>query len=611
MIWNILWNELPQGSDKREGDFSIKTTTSKKEFQRHEQMQKALDYIVENLRGEITLEALCEKTKYSSTYFVKKFREYYGHPWERFVNMLRMRMAAEEILKGGGNSLILLAEKYGFSGPNAFYKAFKRELGVSPTEFRKNGVEVPDIPIPENINGKKLFRHFLTSQDRHILGKIIKPEIPMDRETILSDCAYPLDHCMDIFQFKGPLDQIGLWWGEKRDEYLYVLGHEIMPEQEVRQYEETGMKRLILPGSSYALFTIEISDTLEETLRNHRAMVYYVMKVWQKINHKVGNIMRYTYEEFTQNYTRLWFPLYEGMPQNESIHDYNDRGTRSWIPYIDQNLTSNMLIEDMAAFYNYSERHLRRSFEDIHKISLSEYIREKRLYKAAEEMNGLQGDKPKSIIVRKYNFRNLETFRRQFVDCFGAEPGDYLDVTSKLFNPAEHISGFQGKIQSSFQKIEELKMVGTILRKPEQDKSTWREMPIPEIAAYWMQHDSEGLVGTKYECKMPGTEDKIGIWIEGTKPGEPEYILGPVVDEFINIPEHFFQVRLPAGNYIVLESKQESDEYNLSDVYYMLRQYTDFEWFKQGRNMIRYNRSKKTFIRYYGRKLHYYIPVHY
>ena len=572
-------------------------------------MQDSINYIMEHLDGEITLQDLCSKANYSEAHFVKKFKEYYGQSWERFITMLRMRRAAKELLEDD-ISVSKLSEKYGFYGSNTFNKAFKREIGISPREFRKSRMNIPEMPIPETIHGKKLFRHYVRMEDKTVYGRAITLNKSVKDIDRLYDCAYPLEYRKDLFKFRGALDQIGFWWSEAEDEMYYVLGTEAIPQGEEGTQENDDIKKFTLPGTGYVMFSIEISDTLEETLLAHRAMVYYVMMVWQMINHKVGNTMLYTFEEFTKNYTRLWLPLYKGMPGDEMIDSQESNGVDSFIPYIDQHVTTDLSMENMAAYYNYSERHLRRTIKIHYELSLAELIKKRRLYLAAGEISQTEDELEKMKIARKYQFRNIDSFQKQFEEEFHTDSDNYQEASAEIFNPADYISKYKDMIWMKCEYIDELKMIGTVLHANDTKNNPIDDMDIPELAAYWMKHDSDELKYTPFRCNTPGKEDKIGVWIEDVTTKRNEYILGPVVSDFTDIPENFLPVTLAAGNYVVFESRQDSDEENLAEVYRMFKRFTSFDWFKKEKNLARYNYNKLTFFRYHDRKLYYYVPVY-
>ena len=57
--------------------------------------------------------------------------------------------------------------------------------------------------------------------------------------------------------------------------------------------------------------------------------------------------------------------------------------------------------------------------------------------------------------------------------------------------------------------------------------------------------------------------DKIALWYQEKE--NIEYILGPIVESFDNLPEDAFQVTIAAGRYAVFESDQENDMENLPE----------------------------------------------
>lgn len=111
---------------------------------------------------------------------------------------------------------------------------------------------------------------------------------------LLKECAYPLEHGSSHFDLYNNKDLIGFWWSDVPDEMYYVLGHKKYSGHNV----PIDAMEFHLGGSDYAVFSLERSDNLEETLLAHRMMVYYAMIIWRQINNKVANTMVYTYEVF-------------------------------------------------------------------------------------------------------------------------------------------------------------------------------------------------------------------------------------------------------------------------------------------------------------------------
>lgn len=107
---------------------------------------------------------------------------------------------------------------------------------------------------------------------------------------------------------------------------------------------------------------------------------------------------------------------------------------------------------------------------------------------------------------------------------------------------------------------------------------------------------------------MTGEEkgrDKIALWYQEKE--NTEYILGPIVESFDNLPEDAFQVTIAAGRYAVFESDQENDMENLPETVRMFARCVLYGWIREHRDELSLQRL--TFERYTSQKMYLYVPV--
>ena len=107
---------------------------------------------------------------------------------------------------------------------------------------------------------------------------------------------------------------------------------------------------------------------------------------------------------------------------------------------------------------------------------------------------------------------------------------------------------------------------------------------------------------------MTGEEkgrDKIALWYQEKE--NIEYILGPIVESFDNLPEDAFQVTIAAGRYAVFESDQENDMENLPETVRMFARCVLYGWIREHRDELSLQRL--TFERYTSQKMYLYVPV--
>lgn len=98
-----------------------------------ENVQKAIDYIEENLRTEITAAELAGLAGYSVFHFYRIFQGATGMPVMQYI--LRRKLLNAIYAIGTGRKKTETVLEYGFDTYAGFYKAFVREQGYTPAEY--------------------------------------------------------------------------------------------------------------------------------------------------------------------------------------------------------------------------------------------------------------------------------------------------------------------------------------------------------------------------------------------------------------------------------------------------------------------------------------------
>jgi AraC family transcriptional regulator len=110
-----------------------------------ERMNTALDYIEEHLEEEMDWERAAAEANCSTRHFLRMFEAIAGLGPGEYVRRRRLSRAALELARGGVK-VIDLALRLGYETPDAFGRAFKRELGLTPSEARRPGAVLKTWP---------------------------------------------------------------------------------------------------------------------------------------------------------------------------------------------------------------------------------------------------------------------------------------------------------------------------------------------------------------------------------------------------------------------------------------------------------------------------------
>ena len=105
-------------------------------------VQRMQDYIENNRAEEISLSDLARASLFSPWYSYRLFRDYLGLTPAEYIRKYRLTQAAKQ-LRGGAVRIIDAALDSGFSNADTFTRAFYREFGLSPSDYRKRPVPVP------------------------------------------------------------------------------------------------------------------------------------------------------------------------------------------------------------------------------------------------------------------------------------------------------------------------------------------------------------------------------------------------------------------------------------------------------------------------------------
>ncbi|MCI1034743.1 helix-turn-helix domain-containing protein [Raoultella terrigena] len=91
--------------------------------------------------------------------------------------------------------------------------------------------------------------------------------------------------------------------------------------------------------------------------------------------------------------------------------------------WIDDNLDQSLCIDNIARHAGYSKWHLQRIFFYYKGESIGRYIRDKRLYRAAQDL--IYTREKIMDISLKYGFKSQQTFNRLFTRTYSVSPGSY------------------------------------------------------------------------------------------------------------------------------------------------------------------------------------------
>ena len=223
----------------------------------------ALDYIENNLEGEIDYSKIAQAACCSAFHFPRMFSAMVGISLSEYIRRRRLTKAAFEIQKGYAK-IIDIAVKYGYDSPDSFTRAFRKIHGVTPTSIRDNSIQLkayPRISFQLSIKGDVEMEYRIETIDFELrfVGKRQNVKTSRAFKTIPSLWGQAKK---DGFQQK----LIDMAWENpkcKLESLVGICGKEAAIMDDAFDYFMgvrydgdilDGMEELIIPPSSYAVF---------------------------------------------------------------------------------------------------------------------------------------------------------------------------------------------------------------------------------------------------------------------------------------------------------------------------------------------------------------------
>lgn len=221
--------------------------------------------------------------------------------------------------------------------------------------------------------------------------------------------------------------------------------------------------------------------------------------------------------------------------------------------YIEDNLTHEIDFKEIAKIAFCSEYHFKRMFSFLAGISLSEYIRCRRLTLAAFE---LKNSNAKVIDVAiKYGYNSPDSFTRAFQNLHGITPSEARSTirSLKAYSPMTFQLSIQGGTEMNY-RIEEkdsFRIIGITKRVPivfngvnEEIASMWKSLNPQSIQTLKMLSNVEpnGIISASTNFSEGRMEEK----------GELDHYIGVATTK--DCPEQFKQLEVAASTWAIFEA---------------------------------------------------------
>lgn len=248
---------------------------------------------------------------------------------------------------------------------------------------------------------------------------------------------------------------------------------------------------------------------------------------------------------------------------------------RQAINYVEENLQSDIEIEDVARAAMSSKYHFQRMFHVLTGFTVTEYIRNRRLTLAAEELAGT--DSKVIDIALKYGYESPEAFAKAFQRIHGVTPltAKKKNVKLKAFPRISFQIQIKGETEMNYRIVEEkaFKVIGKefIIK-----KDAFSEIPV-FVEEIWKNGTTARInesVGRESDALLNG------YYYDFREDGTRHYLFGTILPDGSAVPLEFKLLAIPVQTYAVFDSRErvpESEELGLEVQTVWNRIYS--EWF--------------------------------
>ena len=219
----------------------------------------SLEYIEDNLRGDIDYDIVARKAMLSKFYYFRMFQIVTGTTLAEYIRNRRMSLAAKEI-KETGRRILDIALDYGYGSQEAFSRAFKAVQGMTPAEARKPAAKLhayPPISFQLQVKGDVEMDYSIVEKDSVNLSGISRSissqggenfkEIPIFWQETMKDGTWQkLMPIADDQKYPGCFG-VCMNYDNGQERFDYVIG--VSPKSESEE-----LQSFTIPADTYAVF---------------------------------------------------------------------------------------------------------------------------------------------------------------------------------------------------------------------------------------------------------------------------------------------------------------------------------------------------------------------
>lgn len=275
-------------------------------------MNSTIEYIEEHLCEELSMPTIARAVGTVESDLQKTFYALTGISVVEYIRRRRLSLAGYELQKGG-QSVLDVALKYGYTSPDSFTRAFRAMHGITPSAVKRGGALLKSygrITFVLTIKGVNAMNYRILKKDEmHIIG--FKKWFSTENDSQMTEIPKMWDSVTDelreqITALSNNEGVVGLCADMYDGGFDYWIG--CMSDKECPE----NLEEMTIPASSWAVF---------EVIGSMRPLPNAMQDIWKRI-----------YSEWLPNsgYKHAMLPEIEYYSAGDMLAD--DYRSEIWIP---------------------------------------------------------------------------------------------------------------------------------------------------------------------------------------------------------------------------------------------------------------------------------------
>lgn len=222
-------------------------------------LNRAMDYIEENLRGEVNVAEVAQRAACSEFHLQRMFPYMTGMTLSDYIRRRRMSLAALDL--SAGEKVIDVALRYGYESPTSFARVFRDVIGAAPSDAQRgtaNLRQYPRLTFTMLVRGEEAMEYRIEERDEfRVVGHLVEGDWSLenagDKAVEFWDYLYEEDgrrihDALALMDGSEPGSLLGVCFCDDGNFDGYLVGVATsLPCPE-------GMTERIVPAATYAVF---------------------------------------------------------------------------------------------------------------------------------------------------------------------------------------------------------------------------------------------------------------------------------------------------------------------------------------------------------------------